>query len=304
MADRRAKSRAAAVSIVSNSALIALKLITGLMTGSIALIGEAIHSSIDLLASLVTFFSVSKAGEPADESHHYGHAKMENLAAAILGLMILAGAGVVVYAAIGRLGSSNDLHSLGFGIAAIAVSIVTNIAVSRYLKGKSRKYRSPALEGDALHLSTDALTSAGVLIGLVTVQVTGVELLDPVAALAVACVILVSGSRVLIRSTRVLVDETLPAEELEAVRAVLDSSPDEVCGFHKLRARRAGSDRYLDLHIQFLSGTTLERAHELAHKLQLQIAEELEGGADVLIHLEPSSKRSEDVDGSGGANGQ
>jgi cation diffusion facilitator family transporter len=281
------KSRAAAVSIVSNSILIALKLAAGAITGSIAIVTEAVHSSIDLIASVIAYYSVRKADEPADESHPYGHEKVENLAAAIEGMLILVGAGIILYESVRRLFQGAEIESLGVGIAVIAFSAVANLGVSGYLYRRAAATDSAALEGDAAHLRTDAMTSLGVLVALVLVETTGVEELDAATALLVAVAIVFAGIRILNRSSRVLVDEALPPDELEAVRrAIEEHGADEVVGFHKLRARRAGSRRDVDLHVQFRSGTTLERAHELAHELQGEVRKRLRG-AQVLIHLEP-----------------
>jgi cation diffusion facilitator family transporter len=281
------KTRAAALSIASNAILIALKLAAGAITGSVAILTEAMHSSIDLIASFVAYFSVREADKPADEEHPYGHEKIENLAAAIEAMLILIGSGVIIYAAVRSLANGPDVHSLGVGIVVIGVSIVANIVVSTKLARRARETDSPALEGDAAHLRTDAATSGAVLAGLVLVQVTGATWLDPVIALVVAAAIVTAGVRLLLRASRVLVDEALPPEELDAVRdAIAEFGPRGVAGYHKLRARRAGSRRYVDLHVQFRSGTTLEAAHATAHALQDAIRERLRG-ADVLIHLEP-----------------
>lgn len=283
------KARAAALSIVSNATLIFLKLAAAAVTGSIAILTEAVHSGIDLMASLVAYFSVRKADEPADEDHPYGHAKVENLAAAAEGTLILVGAGIIVYESARRLVDVPVVESLGLGMGVVGFSAVANFAVSGYLYRQARLTDSPALEGDAAHLRTDALTSLGVLLGLVLVELTGVQELDPVTALVVAAAIVFAGARILTRSSRVLVDEALPERELAAVRDAIDGyGAPEVIGFHKLRARRAGSRRYVDLHVQFRDGTTLGRAHELAHELQRHIRARVRG-ADVLIHLEPAS---------------
>ena len=287
------KSRAARLSIVSNSALIALKLVAGALTGSIAIITEAVHSSIDLMASIVAYFSIRKAEEPADESHPYGHEKVENLAAALEGVLILIGAGIIVYESAHRLANPLPVESLGFGIAAIGVSVVVNLGISTYLFRQARATESPALEGDAAHLRTDAATSLGVLVALAIVAITGEDWLDPVTALVVASAIVWAGVRLVSRSSRVLVDEALPDDELAAIAdAVEHSGTPEVLGFHKLRARRAGSRRYIDLHVQFRSGTTLERAHDLSHELQRAIRDRVHR-ADVLIHIEPEDRRGD-----------
>jgi len=294
------KTRAAGVSILSNSLLIALKLAAGAITGSVAIITEAVHSSIDLIASIIAYFSVRKADEPADEDHPYGHAKIENLSAAIEGMLILVGAGIIVFESTRRLVDPPEVHNIGIGIAVIGFSAVANLVVSTYLYRRAAVTESPALEGDAAHLRTDAATSFGVLVALVLVEVTGLQVLDPITALLVAVAIVGAGVRIIARSSRVLVDEALPADELDAVRETLaEYASPEVTGYHKLRARRAGSRRHVDLHVQFAEGTSLRRAHEITHDLQKAIAIRLRD-ADILIHLEPEKKPENDPPPSGG----
>jgi cation diffusion facilitator family transporter len=284
------KRRAAGVSIGSNATLIALKLLAGVVTGSVAIITEAIHSAIDLLASVVAYFSVRKAGEPADESHRYGHDKIENLAAAIEGMLILVGSAIIVFESVRRLIGGAEVEQLGFGIAVVGLSVVANLVVSAYIERTARETGSPALEGDAAHLRTDAYTSLAVLAGLLLVELTDAAWLDPVAALLVAGAIVTAGVRILLRSSRVLVDEALPPEELAAIEAEVRAFAGRgVAGYHQLRTRRGGSRRYVDVHLQFRAGTTLEQAHATAHEIQDAIARRL-AGADVLIHLEPEDR--------------
>lgn len=284
------KRRAAALSIGSNVILILLKLVAGAVTGSVAIITEAIHSGIDLIASIVAYVSVRKAGVPADEEHRYGHGKIENLAAAIEGLLILVGSGIIVFESVRRLIDHVEVDRLGFGIAVLSLSAVVNLIVSAYLARTARETESPALEGDAAHLRTDAYTSIAVVVGLALVEATGADWLDPAVALVVAAAIVSAGWRILLRSSRVLVDEALPADELDAIREeVVAFCGRGVVGYHKLRTRRAGSRRHVDLHLQFRRGTTLEDAHRIAHEIQDQIAARLHG-ADVLIHLEPEDR--------------
>jgi cation diffusion facilitator family transporter len=292
------KSGAASLSIVSNSALIVLKIVAGAVTGSIAIVTEAVHSSVDLVASVVAYLSVRKADAPADASHMYGHAKIENLASAIEGMLILVGAGVILFEAVRRLRSGAAIDAIGFGIAAVGISTVVNVGVSTYLYRQARELDSPALEADAAHLRADAVTSLAVLGGLVLVAVTGVNELDAVVAIIVAVAIVIAGIRILTRSSRILVDEALPAEELDVVRSAIASYPgNEIAGYHRLRGRRAGSARYIDLHLQFAPGTTLERAHGIAHELQDEVRRRIRG-ADFLVHLEPADRvRPDDIDG-------
>jgi cation diffusion facilitator family transporter len=285
------KFGAARLSIVSNSSLIVLKIAAGAITGSVAIVTEAVHSSIDLLASVVAYVSLRKADEPADESHMYGHAKIENVAAAIEGMLILVGAGVIVFEAVRRLATSAHVANIGVGIAVIGLSAGVNLAVSSYLFRQARAHDSPALEGDAAHLRADSWTSLAVLAGLVLIRVTGVEQLDSIVALMVASAIVYAGIRILSRTSRVLVDEALPADELDLVRqAIAGNGAPELVGHHKLRGRRAGSARYIDVHLQFAPGTSLERAHAIGHEVQGNVRERLPG-AEVLTHIEPAPAR-------------
>jgi cation diffusion facilitator family transporter len=289
----KTKSGAAALSIASNSILIALKLAAGAITGSIAIVTEAVHSLIDLVASVIAFISVRKADEPADEEHPYGHEKVENLAATIEGILILVGAAVIVYEATHRLAVGASVESLGVGIAVMGFSVFANLAVSAVLYRQARVHESPALEGDAAHLRTDALTSAGVLLGLALVQITGVVAFDSITALCVAVAIVWAGISIIRRSSGVLVDETLPAAEMDRIEeAIATARTREVAGYHKLRARRAGRRRHIDFHVQYRSGTSLERAHELAHEMRDSIEAEIPQ-AEVLIHVEPETSYRE-----------
>jgi cation diffusion facilitator family transporter len=292
----RTKSGAAGLSIASNALLIALKLAAGAITGSIAILTEAVHSLIDLVASVVAFVSVRKADEPADAEHPYGHEKVESLAATIEGMLILVGAGIIVYEATHRLVIGSSVETLGVGIAVMGFSMLANLAVSSVLSRQAKAHESPALEGDAAHLRTDALTSAGVLFGLLLVQVTGNAAFDSITALVVAVAIVWAGIRIIRRSSGVLIDEALPDVEMDRIEAAIASArSDEVAGYHKLRARRAGSRRHIDLHVQYRSGTSLELAHELAHRMRDSIEAEVPN-CEVLIHVEPETSFREPDD--------
>ncbi len=296
----RTKSAAAALSIASNATLIAIKLAAGAITGSIAIVTEAIHSLIDLVASVVAFVSVRKADEPADAEHPYGHEKVENLAATIEGMLILVGAGIIVYEATHRLVVGSTVQRLGIGIAVMGLSVLANLGVSTVLGRQARAHDSAALAGDAAHLRADALTSAGVAGGLLLVQITGIVAFDSITALIVSAAIVVAGLRIIRRSSGVLVDEALPDVEMDEIEAAIGAArTDEVAGYHKLRARRAGARRYVDLHVQYRSGTSLERAHELAHTMRDAIEATLPR-AEVLIHVEPETSLRHTDDSAGG----
>jgi cation diffusion facilitator family transporter len=291
------KRGAAALSIASNAFLIAIKLAAGALTGSIAIITEAIHSLIDLVASVIAFFSVRKADEPADIDHPYGHEKVENLAAAIEGMLILLGAAVIIYEATHQLVVGPSVERLGIGIGVMGFAVIANLGVSAVLYRQAKVHESQALEGDAAHLRTDALTSAGVLVGLALAQITGDAAFDPITALIVAVAIVIAGFRLLRRSSGALVDEALPDAEMDRIEAAIAAArTPEVVGYHRLRARRAGARRHIDMHVQFNHGTSLERAHEIAHMMRAEIEAEIPQ-ADVLIHVEPETSLLERAEG-------
>ena len=284
------KQRTAALSIISNSTLIVVKVIAGTLTGSVAILTDAVHSSIDLIASVVAFVSIRKADEPADESHRYGHEKIENISAALEGILILVGSAVIVFEAVRRLINGGNVHNAGIGLVVLASSLILNVVVSTVIGRTAAETESAALESDAAHLRTDAMTSGGVLVGLALVDITHEQWIDPVVALLVAFSIVFTGVKLLRRSTGVLVDAALPDEEVGEIRAAIERfGPRGVVGYHELRTRRAGARRYVDLHVQFRAGTSLEDAHRMAHELQDEIAAQI-ARADVLIHLEPEDR--------------
>ncbi|HEY5195659.1 MAG TPA: cation diffusion facilitator family transporter [Solirubrobacteraceae bacterium] len=283
----RAKARAAVVSIVSNTSLIALKITAGLLTGSVGILSDAAHSLMDLIASVIAFASVRKSDEPADATHRYGHEKLEDLAAGAQALLLLLGAAFIAFEAIRRLVDGGTITSVGIGVTVAGLAAVTNLVVSTYLARTGRTTRSAALHATAVDLRTDAIVSLGVLVSLALVGLTGANWIDPIAGLVIAAAISTSGVRILLDSARRLVDEALPADELAQLHAVVGSFlGDEVVGFHDLRARHVGSNHQVDLHLQFVAGTSLERAHAVSHRLQDAIVEALPA-TTVLVHLEP-----------------
>lgn len=286
--DHKLKSRAAAVSIASNATLIVFKLVAGILSGSIAIISEALHSGSDLVAALIAFWSVRRAAEPPDERHHYGHEKVENLSGVIEALLIIAAAGVIIYEAVAKILDGPEIDHIWLGVGVMFVSGVVNLIVSgKVLYPVARRTESAALEADAAHLRTDVYTSFGVAGGLLLVKLTGWEYFDPVIAIAVAVLIVKTGYELVMQSTRVLLDETLPEDELEEIRrCVSEHRGDIIAGYHKLRARRAGSRRHVDLHIVVDETLTVAEAHDVAEHIEEDIRACIPN-TDVLVHVEP-----------------
>ncbi len=286
--NHKLKSRAAGVSIASNATLIVFKLTVGILSGSIAIISEALHSGSDLVAAMIAFWSVRRAAEPPDKGHQYGHEKVENLSGVIEALLIIAAAGVIIYEGVMKIIHGPSLDHVWLGIGVMVVSGFANLFVSkRVLYPVARRTDSAALEADAAHLLTDVYTSFGVAFGLLLVKITGWPYFDPIAAIAVALLIIHTGYQLVMQSTRVLLDETLPDEELEEIRrCVLVHRGDIIFGYHKLRARRAGSRRHVDLHVTVDDDLSITEAHEIA----MHISEDIRDcvpNTDVLVHVEP-----------------
>ena len=282
------KSRTILFSISSNSLLLAVKLAAGILTGSASVLSEAVHSATDLAASIVAFFAVRRSNSPPDEDHNYGHGRFENLAGVLEGVILLVVGAAVIYGAIDGILNGAELELLGLGIGVMAFSAVVNLFVSRWLLSVARETDSRALEAEGYNLRTDVWGAAGVGVGLVATLVTGWTILDPIVAGLIGLAILWTAFRLILGSTRVLLDESLPEEELDVLEGVIGEEvgrDDRVRGYHKLRARKSGPQRHIDFHLQLRAETTLGEAHKISDDLEERIRCNLPN-SDVLIHLE------------------
>lgn len=268
------------------------KLAAGFATGAMSVIAEGIHSANDLVAALIAYFSVRKANQPADVRHAYGHGKFESLSGTIEALLIVAVALAVAYAAVRALmlGEHEGIDH-GPAVLVMGVSMLVNIFVSGYLYRVAHKHESLALEADAAHLRTDVWTSAAVLLGLgviYLVELLGREALwiDPALALLVAALIMTQGTRIARDGLNQLLDRALPEEEVARIAAKIQEHAGDFVEFHRLRSRRAGYERHLDLHLVVCDGLTVAQAHELTDHLEAEIAS-LYPHAQVMIHVEP-----------------
>ncbi|MCX7805867.1 MAG: cation-efflux pump [Planctomycetota bacterium] len=282
----RTKRGAAALSIASNALLTAFKLSVGLAAGLVSVVSEAIHSAIDLLAAVMTFFSVRYSDRPADSSHPYGHGKMENVTGTIEGVLILIAAVWILIEAAGKLLHPSAPESYLLPLVVMAFSAGANMAVSRLLFRVAKETDSVAVEADAHHLSVDVYTSAGVAAGLALQWATGWEWVDPIVAIAIAAVILWIGWRVTRKAFSPLMDSSLPPEDVEKVKAAINAGPRGLFTFHKLRTRKAGGRAMIDVHLQFAGSTGLEEAHRESHRTGDRIRAAIPG-AQVLVHIEP-----------------
>lgn len=280
------KEGVAKLSILLISLLIVMKVVTSVLTGSIGIRADAIHSVIDLFGAVIGFIGIKISGRPADERHTFGHGKAENIAGVTIGGIILLAAGAIIYESIQRLISEEapDLITVGIGVTAAA--LVINTAISWHALKVARFTDSAALRATARDMLADALSSGAVLVGLVLVWTTGLDILDPIVALLVAILIVRAAYQTMKESLSCLIDTRLPEVEEEAIRSCLMEYSDRVVGFHRLRTRKAGSQRHIDLHLIMPRETSVDEAHEVCDRLEKEIEKKLQQ-ADVTIHVEP-----------------
>lgn len=280
------KIRAASLSVATAAALAGLKLVTGLATGSMAVLSSAIDSLLDILMSAVNFLAIRQAEQPADESHPFGHGKYETLATIIQSLVI-AGSGIwIIFEAVSRLRHGVVLTRLGGGIGVLALSTVASILISRYLRRVAGETGSSALEADSLHFAMDVYTNLGLLVGLIIIRFVNVPWLDPLLSILVATYILVEALKLVRRGLGDVLDENLPATVREEVQRLIEDHKGDIAGYHNLRTRRAGSQKIMDFHLTVCKHLSVEEAHEIADHLEKRIEEDIRG-ADVTIHIEP-----------------
>jgi cation diffusion facilitator family transporter len=290
------KSRTVLFSISSNALLLAVKLVAGVLTGSASVLSEAVHSATDLVASVVAFVAVRRAESPPDEDHNYGHGRFENLAGVFEGAILLGVGAGVIYGAVDGIVNGAELDFLGFGIGVMVLSAVVNLFVSRWLLRVASETDSRALEAEGYNLRTDVWGAAGVALGLLAALATGWTVLDPIIAALIGLVILWTAFRLISGSARVLLDESLPEEELGVIEGVIGRevrSDPRIRGYHKLRARKSGPQRHIDFHLQLRAETTLGEAHKISDALEERIRRSLLN-SDVLIHLEDDRSLSDE----------
>jgi cation diffusion facilitator family transporter len=285
------KQKTARLSVLSNVSLVLMKLTVGFAVGSLAIISEAIHSGIDLLAACIAYISVKKASEPPDEIHEFGHGKFEDMSGFFEALLIFAAAVLIMYEAIMKLihgGSELNEDLLGIGILVMAVSAVMNFYVSSRLMKVAKETESIALESDAWHLRTDVYTSVGIMTGLVLIKLTGILILDQLFAFGVAVIIMHAAYELTVRSFGTLTDRKLSDEEEDRIKKILCDHATDYANFHALRTRRSGADRFIDLHLVVAKDTTVEEAHDLSDHLESDILLEFPR-TSITIHVEPCS---------------
>jgi len=285
----REKKFAAGLSIVSNTIVILLKVFAGIVSGSISIISEAIHSMSDLLASFLAFFAVTRSSKPADAAHPYGHGKYEDMAGFIEGVLIIFAALFIIFESARKI-ITGHIHEIEttLGISIMVFSIVANYIVSKYLFHVAEKTDSVALNADGEHLRTDIWTSLGVLAGLVLIKVTGIMILDPIIAIMVAVIIFKVGFSISKNTLNNLLDSSLPQADIDAIAKIIENYE---CGhpisYKYLKSRRSGPFRDIEITILCPGQMTVKNCHKICDDLEALIREKFEN-VSVVIHIEPA----------------
>jgi cation diffusion facilitator family transporter len=264
-----------------------LKFAVGIFTGSIAVLSDAIDSAEDVAASTFAFISIRYGNQPADEEHPYGHGKAESVAAAGQAVLIAAGAAYIIFRAMRRLIEGGAGIETTPGIIALAITAAVNVGVATYVGRAARDTGSMALRADTRHLWTNVVQAIAVVTALTLVAITGNTIFDPIMALLLAIYLLWTAAEVFMTALGEMLDTRLPENEERLIEQVLRQDR-EVRAFHGLRTRRAGRQRYVDVHLQVDAGATVAQAHDLSERIEASIRERLHG-AVVTIHLEPDS---------------
>ncbi len=280
------KSGAAKLSLAVVLALVVLKLVVASITGSISILAQAMDSVLDVFAVVATFFAIGIASRPADEEHPFGHGKVEGIAAIVQAVLLFGASAGIVYSAIRRIISGEVIEFAAAGIGVMLVSMLASIFLSRHLLRVSRATGSIALEANAHNIAADVYTTAGVLVGLVIIQFTGLYIIDPIIAIIVAAFIVRAAYGVLRKSFGELIDIRLPKAEEEAIKSSILEHGCQLVDFHDLRTRKAGSQRYIELHLTMPKNVSVEEAHRMCDHLEQDIKTRLRG-ASVVIHVEP-----------------
>jgi len=276
------------LSVATAVVTIVLKTAAWWVTGSVGLLSDALESLVNLASALFALAMVTIAARPADEDHPFGHTKAEYFSSAFEGLMIAAAAIAIAWAAIGRFLHPQPLEGVGVGLALSIVSSVLNGLLAARMLAESRRHRSIALEADARHLVTDVWTSAGVVVGVVAVQLTGWLWLDPAVAIGVAINIIREGARVVWVSVDGLMDKALEPEVQERIDRTLARFAESSVRFDDMVTRRAGSRRFLDVHMHVPASWTLGRAAALRGEVEQALMSEV-AGLRASIQLLPSN---------------
>lgn len=271
-----------------------LKLVAWWVTGSVALLSDAMESSVNVIAAIVAFAAISYAAKPADKTHPFGHHKAEYLSAVLEGVLIVVAALLIVKEALPAVFAPTRMDAPALGLAINFAAAVCNAIWATVLIRAGKRYRSPALAADGQHILSDVVTSVGVLVGLVLSILTGYAVLDPLLAVLVALNILYQGWKVIAHSVDGLMDHAVEPEEAEAIKAAIAANATGSLGAHDLKTRRAGAATFVDFHLVVPATMPVGQAHDICDRLEDAIRA-VQPGAQIAIHVEPETEQAHGI---------
>ncbi|WP_265417054.1 cation diffusion facilitator family transporter [Bacillus velezensis] len=283
-------SKIAFLSVISNSLVVMLKIVVGIITGSVAILSEAIHSFLDLIAAFIAFISVRISKKPADTGHPYGHGKVENLSGTIETILIFAAGIWMIYECVQKLVNPAPVHLPVLGIVVMLAGALINLIVSKFVKREAEKVNSVAMKSNALHLLTDVYTSLGVAASLLVVTVTEWYILDPIIGMVLAVYIIYEAFKLMKEAFPPLIDTRLSEEEEKTILKIIETFQQEFIEIHDFRTRRSGPQEYIDFHLVVASHVTIKDVHDLCDRIERDITNEFKQ-VQVMIHPEPESER-------------
>ncbi len=287
----RKKLHAARLSIIVASSLALLKLSTGLITGSMAVLASAVDSLLDILMSSINFVAIRKADAPADECHPFGHGKYETVATLVQAFIITLSGSWIIFESSRRLIQGSSLQNLEGGVGVLVISLFASIGISRYLKRIAKETDSSALEADSLHFAMDVYTNLALAVGLIVVRFINLPWLDPALSIVVGLYILIEAFRLVQHGMRDVLDAELPPGVRDRVTRLIEEHREHLVDYRNLRTRRAGSQKFIDMEMIVCRHLSVEEAHDIADMLEDKIKKSITG-ADITIHIEPCQKEA------------
>jgi len=281
------KKSSALTAIIGGVFIFALKLYTWYISDSIALLSDALESIVNIIASMMMYWSIRVSEKPPDKSHPYGHQKVENLSCAVEGVFVLFAALLIAQSAYGRLNHPVELVSMDLAMFLSLIATAGNGVLSWVLMRTAQETGSLALEGDAKHLLSDVISSGGVVVGLFIGQRLNLQLLDPLMAMAVSVIVLKMGGEMVYKAGRGLLDESCPEAE-EKIRAVMDQHQHIFVDYHDLKTRKSGEKVYAELHLKVDGQLSVQEAHDFTDHLEEDLASDVPN-VEINIHIEPKN---------------
>jgi len=285
--------KAAIFSIFVSSILFAIKIFTGFLTGSIAILASALDSAFDFLSSSVNFYAIKHAAKPADAQHRFGHGKAEALSGFVQSIIIFLSAGYLIYESFQRFLSGNDLVNIYEGVVVMVISIALTFVLTSYQSYVHKKSKSIAIAADRLHYITDILANVVVIVTLLAGKYFGWRWVDPAAAMVIAIYIIKSSAEIFRHSFDVLMDKDISDKYRDDLKAVMKKVSPQILGYHDLRSRSAGGVDFMEFHMEVPKDMTVKESHDVVERTMIEL-QKIHPNLELIIHTDPAELNTTD----------